>query len=134
MSGGSELRGRKLVVAVRASRAQQNFAAADWLVVILSFQSGLVHNDAQLSVAGKYQVGMRYRPMRRVGVCIPGGAAAYPSSLLMTVVPAQAAGALAGRRAWEPAARNQRPGTPRRHPAAPPPGATARPVSSFRTG
>ncbi len=33
-----------------------------------------------------------YRPIRRVGVCIPGGAAAYPSSLLMTVVPAQAAG------------------------------------------
>jgi histidinol dehydrogenase len=33
-----------------------------------------------------------YRPLRRVGVCIPGGAAAYPSSLLMTVVPAQAAG------------------------------------------
>ena len=27
-----------------------------------------------------------------MGVCIPGGAAAYPSSLLMTVVPAQAAG------------------------------------------
>ena len=35
---------------------------------------------------------LRYRPLRRVGVCIPGGAAAYPSSLLMTVVPAQAAG------------------------------------------
>ena len=34
----------------------------------------------------------KYRPLRRVGVCIPGGAAAYPSSLLMTVVPAQAAG------------------------------------------
>src|SRR5262249_34841907 len=36
--------------------------------------------------------GRRWRPLRRVGVCIPGGAAAYPSSLLMTVVPAQAAG------------------------------------------
>src|ERR1700680_1681249 len=35
---------------------------------------------------------MRYRPMRRVGVCIPGGAAAYPSTILMTVCPAQAAG------------------------------------------
>ena len=37
-------------------------------------------------------LGLLYRPIRRVGVCIPGGAAAYPSSLLMTVVPAQAAG------------------------------------------
>ena len=30
--------------------------------------------------------------MRRVGVLVPGGAAAYPSTLLMTVCPAQAAG------------------------------------------
>ncbi len=30
--------------------------------------------------------------MQRVGVCVPGGAAAYPSTLLMTVCPAQAAG------------------------------------------
>src|SRR5258705_13697999 len=30
--------------------------------------------------------------MRRVGVCAPGGAAAYPSTLLMTIGPARAAG------------------------------------------
>jgi histidinol dehydrogenase len=30
--------------------------------------------------------------MNRVGVCVPGGAAAYPSTLLMTVVPARVAG------------------------------------------
>jgi histidinol dehydrogenase len=30
--------------------------------------------------------------MRRVGVLVPGGVAAYPSTLLMTIVPAQAAG------------------------------------------
>ena len=33
-----------------------------------------------------------YRPLRRVGVYVPGGATAYPSSVLMTVVPAQVAG------------------------------------------
>ena len=38
------------------------------------------------------ELGLRYVPLRRVGVCVPGGAAAYPSTLLMTVVPAQAAG------------------------------------------
>jgi histidinol dehydrogenase len=59
---------------------------------ILSFQSGLVHNDARLTVNGKYELGMRYRPLKRVGVCVPGGAAAYPSTLLMTVCPAKAAG------------------------------------------
>ena len=41
---------------------------------------------------GSHELRLRYRPMRRVGVCIPGGAAAYPSTLLMTVCPAQAAG------------------------------------------
>jgi histidinol dehydrogenase len=32
------------------------------------------------------------RPMRRVGVYVPGGRAAYPSSVVMSVVPAQVAG------------------------------------------
>ena len=34
----------------------------------------------------------RYVPLERIGVCVPGGAAAYPSTVLMTVVPAQVAG------------------------------------------
>ena len=34
----------------------------------------------------------RWSPMRRVGVYVPGGGANYPSSLVMGVVPAQAAG------------------------------------------
>jgi histidinol dehydrogenase len=57
-----------------------------------AFQSGVLLQDATLTVAGKHELGLRYRPMRRVGVCVPGGAAAYPSTILMTVVPAQAAG------------------------------------------
>jgi histidinol dehydrogenase len=59
---------------------------------ILSFQLGVVHRDAVLSVSGSYELRLRYRPVRRVGICVPGGAAAYPSTLLMTVCPAQAAG------------------------------------------
>ena len=59
---------------------------------LLSFQMGLVHRDAILSVRGHHELRLRYRPMRRVGVCVPGGAAAYPSTILMTVCPAQAAG------------------------------------------
>lgn len=34
----------------------------------------------------------RWVPLRRVGCYVPGGAAAYPSSLVMTVVPARVAG------------------------------------------
>jgi len=37
-------------------------------------------------------LGQMLRPLQRVGVYVPGGTAAYPSSLLMAVVPAQVAG------------------------------------------
>ena len=59
---------------------------------ILAFQSGILLRDATMRPAPGVELTLRYRPMRRAGVCVPGGAAAYPSSLLMTVVPAQAAG------------------------------------------
>ena len=38
------------------------------------------------------RIDRRWTPLRRVGAYIPGGKASYPSSLVMTVVPAQAAG------------------------------------------
>jgi len=38
------------------------------------------------------RIEMVYRPLRRVGVYVPGGAAAYPSAVLMDVIPAQVAG------------------------------------------
>ena len=38
------------------------------------------------------ELGRRFRPIERVGAYVPGGAAAYPSSALMTVVPAKVAG------------------------------------------
>jgi len=59
---------------------------------VLAFQSGILHRDAVMHKGPGTELRLRYRPLRRVGVCIPGGAAAYPSSLLMTAVPAQAAG------------------------------------------
>jgi histidinol dehydrogenase len=59
---------------------------------ILSFQLGILLGSASLCVAGKHELRLRYRPLRRVGVLVPGGAASYPSTLLMTICPAQAAG------------------------------------------
>ncbi|NBB94730.1 MAG: histidinol dehydrogenase [Planctomycetes bacterium] len=38
------------------------------------------------------QLGVRYTPMDRVAVYVPGGRALYPSTVLMTVIPAQVAG------------------------------------------
>jgi histidinol dehydrogenase len=58
---------------------------------IEKFQTALLHHDVRVEVPGGYLV-QRYRPLRRVGICVPGGAAAYPSTVLMTAVPAQVAG------------------------------------------
>ncbi|HOX06762.1 MAG TPA: histidinol dehydrogenase [Planctomycetota bacterium] len=38
------------------------------------------------------RLGLRVVPLRRVGIYIPGGTAAYPSSVLMNAIPAQVAG------------------------------------------
>ncbi len=57
----------------------------------------LVH-EAQLpaetwtAVAAGSTVTERYLPVRRAGVYVPGGLVAYPSSVLMNVIPAQVAG------------------------------------------
>ena len=56
------------------------------------FQKALLARDVEVPLPGGGSLRQRYLPMNRVGVCVPGGAAAYPSTLLMTVVPARVAG------------------------------------------
>ncbi len=58
---------------------------------IWNFQEAILHKDIRVEVPGGFLV-ERYRPLDRVGLCVPGGAAAYPSTVLMTAVPAQVAG------------------------------------------
>ena len=41
---------------------------------------------------GGRELGVRYTPINRVGVYVPGGKAFYPSSMIMTIVPALTAG------------------------------------------
>ncbi len=41
---------------------------------------------------GKSKLGWIYRPLKRVGLYVPGGKASYPSTVLMTALPAIAAG------------------------------------------
>jgi len=62
---------------------------------IVAFQERpLIDTVTLLRVDGRQRIDLRQRvmPLRRVGICVPGGAAAYPSTLLMTAVPAQVAG------------------------------------------
>jgi len=58
---------------------------------IAEFQEAILHQDVRVERPGGYLI-QRYRPLDRVGICTPGGAAAYPSTLLMTAVPAEIAG------------------------------------------
>jgi histidinol dehydrogenase len=58
---------------------------------IREFQQAILHHDIRQQRPGGYLM-QRYRPLDRVGICVPGGAAAYPSTVLMTAVPAQVAG------------------------------------------
>jgi histidinol dehydrogenase len=58
---------------------------------ILEFQRAILHRDVEVKRPG-VRLRQRYVPLERVGICVPGGAAAYPSTVLMTAVPAQAAG------------------------------------------
>jgi histidinol dehydrogenase len=44
------------------------------------------------SIAPGIEIERRWAPLARVGAYVPGGSAPYPSSLIMTVVPAQVAG------------------------------------------
>lgn len=95
----AKLDANTLRVSPKELAAAHKAASSDFLDTIkrvkqnvLGFQLGLLHTDAVLSVPNSHELRLRYRPLRRVGVCVPGGAAAYPSTLLMTVCPAHAAG------------------------------------------
>ena len=86
---------------VSAAELQSAHAAADseFLATIrrirdniFEFQQAILHSDVTLPTANGVSLCQRYTPLGRAGLCVPGGAAAYPSTVLMTAVPAQAAG------------------------------------------
>jgi histidinol dehydrogenase len=59
---------------------------------IEAFHRALLPRDVSFTDATGTRLGARYRPIDAVGVYVPGGTAAYPSSVLMNVVPAKVAG------------------------------------------
>ena len=86
---------------VPAEQLQKAHAAADPALLdsvrrvrdnLINFQQAILHRDVSIEPTPGVRLTQRYVPLRRVGVCVPGGAAAYPSTVLMTVVPAQVAG------------------------------------------
>src|SRR5690348_12766798 len=65
-----------------------NFAAAR----IEAFHRVQVPLDIEETDAAGLRLGMRWMPLDAVGLYVPGGKAAYPSSVLMNAIPARVAG------------------------------------------
>src|SRR5690606_78024 len=57
-----------------------------------SFHQATVPPPVSIEVAPGAQLSQRWIPVGRVGLYVPGGLAVYPSSVVMNVVAAQAAG------------------------------------------
>ncbi len=71
-----------------AQREALTFAAKR----IEAFHRTLLPKDVDFTDATGTRLGARYRPVDAAGVYVPGGTAAYPSSVLMNIVPAKVAG------------------------------------------
>lgn len=69
------------IVAIRAAAAN-----------IRSFHEKQKRDSWSMTDEHGSTLGMLIRPLKRAGVYVPGGKAAYPSSVLMNVIPAQVAG------------------------------------------
>lgn len=59
---------------------------------IREFHSHQIRKGFAYQREGFGKLGMIYQPVKSAGIYVPGGKAAYPSSVLMGVIPAQAAG------------------------------------------
>ncbi len=59
---------------------------------IRSFHQRQLDSDWSFTEADGTVLGQRIEPLERVGLYVPGGKAAYPSSVLMSAIPAQVAG------------------------------------------
>lgn len=71
-----------------AQREALTFAAKR----IEAFHRALMPRDVDFIDTTGTRLGARYRPVDAAGVYVPGGTAAYPSSVLMNIVPARVAG------------------------------------------
>ena len=96
---GAELNEETLRLPEERLKAAHAEAAPEFLAAVRAiaanirgFQQAILHKDVKYEPQPGVRLDQRYVPIDRIGVCVPGGAAAYPSTVLMTVVPAQAAG------------------------------------------
>jgi len=90
------LRVPQSTIEAAAKSADKKFLAAlDVAITNLRHyqQAMMTKEPALISLPnGGGRLGMKFTPLERVGLYVPGGAAAYPTSVLHTAIPAQVAG------------------------------------------
>lgn len=67
-------------------------ALRDAIKNVRAFHENQVEQSWEISPVNGVRLGQRITPLESVGLYVPGGTAAYPSSVVMNVVPAQVAG------------------------------------------
>ncbi len=95
---GKQLRPDEIRVSESDLEKAHNSADSEFLSAIrqirdniTEFQTAILHKTVRIERPDGFLM-ERYLPLQRVGICCPGGAAAYPSTVLMTAVPAICAG------------------------------------------
>lgn len=82
----------ELVAAWQAATPELRAALQSAAENIRAYQSAQRPADRTTSPVPGLRIDRRWTPLRSVGAYVPGGKAAYPSTLLMTAVPARVAG------------------------------------------
>ncbi len=87
-----ELEKSELDAALAAAPADLTSALERAAARIRAFHAKQLQNSWMTESADGTVLGQRVLPLERVGVYVPGGSAAYPSSVLMNIIPAKLAG------------------------------------------
>ena len=92
--GQTDLRIDEQTLNAAADKVQPRVLAAlrETIKNVRTFHEHQLEQSWEFMPADGVRLGQRIAPLERVGLYVPGGTAAYPSSVVMNVVPAQVAG------------------------------------------
>jgi histidinol dehydrogenase len=90
----AELRVNEATLRASAAQVSEEVSAALRIAIgnVKAFHERQREESWEIAPADGVRLGQRITPLERVGLYVPGGTAAYPSSIVMNVVPAQVAG------------------------------------------
>lgn len=88
------LRARRETIEQLAAQVDDELLAAmrEAISNIRYYHEKQLNRDWEVEMANGVRLGQRIRPMKIVGLYVPGGSAAYPSTVMMNAIPAQVAG------------------------------------------